>query len=174
MQAIKFLSLVFLSTVLLTSCFWDKDKTITETKSPEQMITQTPQATEQVATEQQRVAKLEKLTSDNLSTQVEEKDGKIVLKDRRLFVNYFKSENVNTSAKLITALEKVEKFAKSQGVELNESDILVMIAGSQIENPSWNICGNFSATKKDLDTKNKYYGYIDKLCNPPAPPQPNK
>jgi len=59
-------------------------------------------------------------------------------------------------------------------VELDDSDIRVMIAGSQIENPNWNVCGNFNATKKELDSKNKYYTYINDFCNPPTPPQPSK
>ncbi len=49
-----------------------------------------------------------------------------------------------------------------------------MIAGSQIENNSWNVCGNFATTKQTLDSKNKYYGYISKLCVPPEAPKPAK
>lgn len=173
MSPLRILPLVLVSSLLLTSCFGSKTPTDTTTPTG-QVNTASPQAVDKAAIEQQRINKLDKLTSDNISTQIEEKDGKKVLKDRRLFVNYFKSENVNTSAKLIAGLEKVETFAKRNGVELSESDILVMIAGSQIENASWNVCGNFNATKKDLDSKNKYYGYIGKICNPPAPPKPSK
>jgi len=116
MQTTKLLSLVLLSTLLLTSCFWSKED-LSETKSPAGIETNNAlnsQIMNQAITEQQRIAKLDTLTSDNLSTQTEEKDGKKILKDRRLFINYFKAEKVDTSAKLITALEKVEKFAKSE------------------------------------------------------------
>lgn len=173
MSSLRISTILLVSILILTSCFGSKNPT--ETSNPEgnteKPITTSPQGVEKIAIEQQRVNALDKLTSDNLSTQVEIKDGKTILKNRRLFVNFFKSEGVNTSAKLIAALEKVETFAKRNGVELNESDILVMIAGSQVENSSWNVCGNFNTTKKDLDSKNKYYGYIGNLCNPPAPPK---
>lgn len=178
-QRAKLLSLVFLFVILVGFLGYrffvsDRSRDADGVKTAQNSIEMSPQAVDKAAIEQQRIAKLDKLTDDNLSTQVETKDGKKTLKDRRLFVNYFKSENVNTSAKLIAALEKVESFAKKSGVELSESDILVMIAGSQIENPGWNVCGNFQATKKDLDSKNKYYAYIEKTCNPPAPPKPSK
>ena len=176
MSPIRLTVLLLISTLLLTSCFEAKqtgqNTTPSDGKAPlEKPIDMTPQAVEQAAVEQQRVMKLDSLTPDNLTTQVETKDGKKILKDRRLFVNFIKSEKVDSSAKLIAALEKVESFTKKNNLDLRDSDILVMIAGSQTENVSWNICGNFNATKKDLDSKNKYYGHIDKLCNPQAPPK---
>lgn len=33
-----------------------------------------------------------------------------------------------------------------------------------IESTDWDVCGNFSATKKDLDTKSEFYPMLDKLC----------
>lgn len=170
----KILTVTLLATILLSSCFGGDNDKKDANKPTENRVDQTPEAREAQYKEESRVATLSKLTDDNLATQVEEKDGKKILKDRRLFVNYFKAQNVNSSEKLIDALGKVESFAKSNGVELNESDIMVMIAGSQIENPTWNVCGDFNANKSKLDSGNKFYGYIAKMCNPPTPPGPRK
>ncbi len=165
MSSLRILPVVILSTLFLTSCFGSKTSTETPGNTSGVPVNLGAQSASQAAvTEQQRINNLDKLTSDNLDTQTETKDGKKILKDRRLFINNFKSEGVNTAAKLISALERVEKFTKGEGVTLNDSDIIVMITAS--EDSSWNVCGSFNATKKDLDAKNKYYGYIDKICSP--------
>lgn len=40
--------------------------------------------------ERQRIAKLDTLSADNIKTQTETKDGKTILKDRRLLINFLK------------------------------------------------------------------------------------
>lgn len=109
-----------------------------------------------------------------MATQIDSQGGKKVLKDRRLFVNYMKSKDVNSVKELISKLEDIESTLKKSGVEVTDADINVMIAGAQIENKSWSICGDLGANK-NFDTKNKYYTMISAQCNPLAPPKaPNK
>ena len=164
--------LLFLTLPLfLTACFESKDEisenapvnTVT-TPTPGQTVEDTPQAVQERA----RISKLDTLSKENIATQVEAKSGKKVLKDRRLFVNYLRSAQVKNTKMLIDKLADVENAAKDNGIELSDADINVIITGSEIENPSWSVCGDFNATKQSLDAKNKYYGYINALCNPQA------
>ncbi len=182
MHLAKMIPVLLVVPMIFTSCFWSKDETktvaptetekVTETRAPvEPLISeQKPDATKKATAERKRIEKLDTLTTDNLETQMVTQSGKTVLGNRSLFMNYIKSEKVDTSAKLMAALEKVTSFAQKNGVELNESDFKSLIAGTQRDNPSWNVCGNFNTTKKDLDNKSKYYEYILKYCNPPLPP----
>jgi hypothetical protein len=182
MHLAKIIPILLVVPMIFTSCFWSKDEPktsaptgtekVTEAQAPvEPLISeQKPDAIKKAATERKRVEKLNTLTPSNLETQMVTQSGKTVLGDRTLFMNYIKSEKVDTSARLMVALEKVTSFAQKNGVELNETDFRSLIASSQSNNPSWNVCGNFNATKKDLDSKSKYYEYILKYCNPPLPP----
>lgn len=45
--------------------------------------------------------KLETLTPENLAVQVAEANGKKILKNQNLFINYLKAEEVDTAAELM-------------------------------------------------------------------------
>ena len=97
MFSARSLLFVLIPSFLLASCFGSNapENTLTPTDSPTS-TTEAPSVTsDDVATmakEQKRINSLDTLTPINLSTQVETKDGKKVLKDRRLFINYFKTQ----------------------------------------------------------------------------------
>ncbi len=176
MKPIKLTLVTFASALLLASCFGKEDSGKAgvgtpspnggaESPAPTQASPEnSPARIEAEAKERARVSKLSELTSENLQTQLDTKGGKKTLFDRRLFINYLISKNVSTVPKLFEGLSEIKRFLQKQGIELTEPDILVIIAGSQIENPVWSVCGSYSATKKTLDSKNEFYPYVAKMC----------
>lgn len=185
MKLIQTIVLVGFSTMLLTSCF---GKTETEKKPevitgvsqnslPNPIGTGTGSVEEEklhsvnvAAEERQRLLKIDTLTDANIKTQTEEKNGKTVLKDRRLFINYIKSKNVNTSKEMIERMGEIKKFASESKVTLSEADNMTIIGIVNMENTKWDMCGEFYNSKAKLDAKNEFYIVIDKLCPPIVTP----
>jgi len=176
MKILQTLAIVGVTTLVLTSCFGktdsgakvgdqdDKLETVNGMPSPALLKKINAQAEEQ-----QRISKLDTLTSDNFKTQVESKNGKNVLKDRRLFVNYMVSKGVRSSKDLISRLGEVQSFAKKEGVDLNESDIMTIIASTDVRVESWDLCSEFKDSRKNLDSKNEFYAYVLKFCGTDMP-----
>lgn len=160
--------LVALLPIALTSCFWNKDET-KNNGSTDNNTAQSQLATPEAIAERARINKLETLTDENIATQIDNQGGKKVLKDRRLFVNYMKTKDVNSVKELMSKLEDIDASLKKIGVEMTEADINVMIAGAQIENKSWSICGDLTTNKASVDIKNKFFPNINAMCNPPLP-----
>lgn len=171
MKLLQTLAIVGVTTLMLTSCFGKTDSGIKSDSQDGKSESVNGMPSEALlkkinvqAEEQQRVSKLDTLTSDNFKTQVESKDGKNVLRDRRLFVNYMVSKGVRSSKDLISRLGEVQSFAKKEGVDLNESDIMTIIASTDVRVESWDLCSEFKDARKNLDSKNEFYSYILKFC----------
>lgn len=176
MKLLHTIALVGVATLVLTSCFGKTDDTKTGTENTESIENlngmPSPELLKKInaeAEERQRVAKLDTLTADNLKTQTESKNGKTILKDRRLMINYMVSKKVDSSKELIDRLEEVQSFAKKEGVELNESDILTIIASTDVKVETWDLCGEFKTSRKNLDAKNAFYGKISQFCGTDLP-----
>lgn len=176
MKLISTIALIGVTTLVLTSCFGKTDDTKDGAQNTESIENlngmPSPELLKKInaqAEEQQRVAKLDTLTADNLKTQTESKNGKTMLRDRRLFINYMVAKKVDESKELISRLEEVQSFAQKEGVELNESDILTIIASTDVKMENWDLCGEFRISKKDLDSKNEFYRYISQFCGPDMP-----
>jgi hypothetical protein len=116
------------------------------------------------AEERQRIAKLDKLTEENLKTQTAIRDGKTILNDRTLFANYLKSKGVDTSKKLLEGISELKEFAKKSGIELTDADIRTVMYATDAENKGWDMCGEFKANKDKMDGKNEYFATLEALC----------
>ncbi len=100
---------VLLLPVVLTSCFWNSDTNKNQnTNNGNTTVQPDASNTPEAIKERDRINSLNTLSKDNLATQIEEKDGKKTLKDRRLFVNYMRAQKVNSSKDLIAKLTDIE------------------------------------------------------------------
>lgn len=116
------------------------------------------------AEERQRIAKLDKLTEENLKTQTVVKDGKTILNDRRLFANYLKSKGVDSAKKLLDGMVELNEFAKKSNIELTPADIRTIMYATDAENKGWDMCGEFKANQDKLDKKNQFYATLETVC----------
>ena len=173
MRLLKIFLLLLAPAILLSSCFWeskDEDKTASDSVEivGDENGIPSPKVLEYInknTEERQRVQSLSVLNSENLATQTDTIEGKKVLKDRHLFVNYVLSAKADSVTQFMKALEEVQLFAKTEGVELTREDINVIITAA-IGGVDANICKDFNATKKNLDTNSSFYRPINSTCNP--------
>lgn len=149
--------------LFLSSCGWDKGE---KTDSVEPTQEMSSEQIEKQAWERARVNKLETLTPENLAVQVAEANGKKILKNQNLFINYLKAEEVDTAAELMAWLNRLEIFSKQNGLEISPSDIMVIISGVRTNDPSGKICKSLGENLSG----NTYYQYMRKSCSPPPPP----
>ncbi len=108
MKFFQLLVIIGVSTIIFASC--GKKEVVAPVVSEKIATTAdlsaipTPAVRDQInaeAVERERINNLNTLTEDNIKTQTEVQDGKTILKDRRLLVNYLTAEDVNSSESLM-------------------------------------------------------------------------
>lgn len=115
--------------------------------------------------ERQRIAKLNTLSADNIKTQIESKDSKNMLKDRRLLINYLKNKQVSSVKNLVSGLGDIDTFLKQQKIEFTDADIMTIMAGVDVENTSWDMCGDYMQKSSTLDAKNRFVTILASVCD---------
>lgn len=118
--------------------------------------------------ERQRVAKLNKLSADNIKTQIETKDSKNTLKDRRLLINYLKNKQVNSVKNLVSGFDDIDTFLKEQKIEFTDADVMTIMAGVDVENTAWDMCGDYIQKSSTLDQKNRFVAILASVCDTSA------
>lgn len=118
--------------------------------------------------ERQRIAKLNTLSADNIKTQIESKDSKNTLKDRRLLINYLKNKQVSSVKNLVSGLGDIDTFLKDQKIEFTDADIMTVMAGVDVENTSWDMCGDYIQKSSTLDAKNRFVTILASVCDTSA------
>lgn len=187
-------TLSVLASFLLASCFWNSGEEIIPTDSGATATHATvsgalsgsaamgalnSKESEKLKQEQARSASAATLDVPSLKTQVAKQNGKTVLVDRTLFLNYLTTKKaVHSASDLLNGLAEIESFAKEQGVEFQDSDIMVLIAGVKVRgnaanspNP-WDLCGNYNAHKSSLPRApyDRFGKYINVFCAAAAMP----
>jgi hypothetical protein len=164
-MSIKHFLSCLLPVVLLTSCFGKTDETPPQTSLSGSVnpIVITSAEQEKAATEYKRVQKLTDLTAENLGTMVRKTDNTVALFDRRLFINYLKTQNITSTEKLISSFQRIEDFSKKENIELTKADILVTLVGFDQETPDYDMCKDF-LQKKSLNTESKVFKELTEFC----------
>ncbi len=116
------------------------------------------------AAKQEQLDRLDTLTESHLKTQTETLNGVTVLRDRKLFINYMKSKQVDTVNELLRELGVVQVFLKQAGVRFSKPDIMTIIVSLDSENTKWDMCAELAQSKNQLKQNNEYMLVISEWC----------
>lgn len=90
-----------------------KDIPQNQNVSQEQAVV-SPEEQIKASLEYKRIQTLDKLTPENLGTMLRKTDWKVEVFDRRLFINFLKTKNINSTEKLWVAFKEIEEFSKKK------------------------------------------------------------